>query len=99
MGKRLDELGIVNLVWSEDDDGVYADGLQSYEIEINGDGSCELAVFHDDKCYKVIQCVDLTHAASVVYSGEAVCRWNIKNGKTGNGNLVNEKGWDLKRRK
>ena len=40
------------------------------------------AVFHDDKCVKVHEAVDLCHAASLVYAHEAVLRWNIKNGKT-----------------
>lgn len=92
---RLEELGIVNLVWSEDEDGnVFAEGLQEYEIDVN----YELAVFHGPKCIKVTECVDLTHAVSVVYAGEGVCRWNLKMGKTWRGNAINGKGWDIGKR-
>jgi hypothetical protein len=95
MGK-LAELGVVDVKWSEDENGnVFAEGLQEYEI----DDKNELAVFQGEKCVKVIEAVDLCHAVSMVYAGEAVCRWNLKNGKTGNGNLINERGWDLRRRK
>lgn len=92
---RLADAGIVNLVWEEDDDGIVtATGLQYYEIDNNN----EVAIFHDDECVRVVECVDLGHACATVLGGEAVCRQNIKYGKTGNGNTINEKGWDLGRR-
>lgn len=95
MGKKLDELGVVDVHWTEDEDeNVFAEGLADYEI----DPSNELAVFHGDKCIKVHECVDLCHAVSIVYAHEAVLRWNLRNGKTGNGHAINEKGWDLGRR-
>lgn len=92
---RLSELGVVDVKWTEDDDSnVFAEGLQEYEIDTDN----ELAVFQGDKCVKVIEATDFCHAVSMVYAGEAVCRWNLRNGKTGNGNAVNEKGWDLGKR-
>ena len=92
---RLAEAGLVTLTWSEDEEGnVFAEGLAEYEIDLNN----ELAVFHGDECVKVHDCVDLCHAASIVGSHEAVLRWNIKNGRTGNGWKVTEKGWPTKER-
>ena len=89
---KLSELGVVNIKWGEDDDGcVYANGLQDYEIDTDN----ELAVFQGEKCVKVMECVDLCHAVAIVYASEAVCRWNLRNGKTGNGHRINEKGWDI----
>lgn len=89
---RLAEAGLVNLIYSEDDDGnVFAEGLAEYEIDTNN----ELAVFHGETCVKVHECESLVHAASIIGSHEAVLRWNIKNGKTGNGHKINEKGWDI----
>ena len=91
MGK-LEQAGILTIVWDEDEDGnVFASGLQDYEI----DTDLELAVYHGEKCVKLVKCEDLCHASALVYSMEAVCRWNIKNGKTGNGHKVNERGWDI----
>lgn len=88
---RLTEIGLVNLVWSEDPacDDVYAEGLQTYEI----DDKNELAIFHGTKCVKIVECTDFEHAVSVVFASEAVCRWNIKQGGDGHGHKVNEKGW------
>ena len=92
MGARMDAAGITELKWEEDEEGnIFANGLAEYEIDTNN----ELAVFHDDKCVKVHEAVDLCHAASLVYAHEAVLRWNIKNGKTGNGHRINDKGWDI----
>jgi hypothetical protein len=89
---RLEDCGIVNLIWSEEEDGtLIAEGLQDYEIDPNN----ELAYFHGDKCVRVHKCVDVYHAVAMVEAGEGVCRWNIKNGKTGNGHKINEKGWDI----
>lgn len=90
---KLAEAGIVVVEWTEDEDGnVFAEGLQDYEIDTNN----ELAIFQGDKCVKVQKCNDIWHAASMVYSAESVCRWNIRNGKDGNGWKVNEKGWRIK---
>lgn len=89
---RLSDLGVVDIKWTEDDDGnISAEGLQEYDIDKDN----ELAVFHGEECVKVIQGVDLCHAVSMVYSAEAVCRWNLRNGKTGNGHKINERGWDI----
>jgi hypothetical protein len=89
---RLTDAGVVEIKWEEDDGGnVYAYGLQDYEI----DDKNELAVFHGDKCVKVTHCVDLCHAVAMVYASESVCRWNLRNGKTGNGHKINERGWDV----
>lgn len=89
---RLAEAGVVDIKWTEDEDGnVFAEGLQEYEIDTDN----ELAIFQGDKCKRVVKAVDLCHAVSMVYSGEAVCRWNIRNGKTGNGHKINDKGWDI----
>jgi hypothetical protein len=89
---RLASAGVVSIVWEEDEDGfITAEGLQTYEVDPNN----ELAVFHDQKCVKVHKCVDIFHAISMIEAGEAVCRWNIKNGKTGNGHKINERGWDI----
>lgn len=89
---RLAEVGLVDVKWTEDENGnVFAEGLQEYEIDTNN----ELAIFQGEKCIRIQECMDLVHAASMVYSWEAVCRWNLKNGKTGNGHKINEKGWDM----
>jgi hypothetical protein len=88
---KLGELGVVNLLWSEDEDGVYAEGLQHYEI----DNDHELAIFQGAKCTEIRECVDLPHAISLVYSAEAVCRWYIKNGKDNKNRKVNERGWPI----
>jgi hypothetical protein len=89
---RLSETGVVSIKWEEDEAGnVFATGLQEYEVDTNN----ELAVFHGAKCVKIHQCVDIFHAISMIEAGEAVCRWNIKNGRTGNGHKINEKGWDI----
>jgi len=89
---RLSDAGVISIVWEEDEKGnISAEGLQYYDIDLNN----ELAVFHDDKCVKIHKCVDIFHAISMIEAGEAVCRWNIKNGKTGNGHRINERGWDI----
>jgi hypothetical protein len=89
---RLTDAGVVSIKWEEDEEGnISAEGLQYYDIDLNN----ELAVFHDDKCVKIHKCVDIFHAISMIEAGEAVCRWNIKNGKTGNGHKINERGWDI----
>ena len=89
---RLAEAGVVEIKWDEDeDDNVFAEGLQSYEVDANN----ELAVFQGDKCIKVYQCVDLCHAVAMIYAGESVCRWNLRNGKTGRGYKINERGWQI----
>jgi hypothetical protein len=89
---RLADAGVVSIKWEEDDDGfITAEGLQVYEVDANN----ELATFHGDKCIRVFQCVDVFHAISMIEAGEAVCRWNLKNGKTGNGHRINERGWDI----
>jgi len=89
---RLSDAGVVSIQWEEDEKGnISAEGLQYYDIDLNN----ELAVFHDDKCVKIHKCVDIFHAISMIEAGEAVCRWNIKNGKTGNGHKINERGWDI----
>jgi Na+-translocating ferredoxin:NAD+ oxidoreductase RNF subunit RnfB len=92
MVSRLKELGVVDVKWDEDDDGnVQASGLQDYDIDADN----ELAVFQGDKCIKVYDCVDFCHAVAMVYAQEAVCRWNLRNGKTGNGRRINERGWQI----
>ena len=89
---RMAAAGIVDIKWSEDEDeNVFAEGLAEYEIDANN----ELAVFHGETCVKVHECVDITHAVSIVYAHEAVLRWNLKNGRTGNGHRINDKGWDI----
>lgn len=89
---RLAELGVVDVHWTEDEAGnVFAEGLQDYEI----DPANELAIFQGEKCIKVIEAVDFCHAVAMVYAGEAVCRWNLRNGKTGRGYKINERGWQI----
>jgi hypothetical protein len=90
---RLAEAGVVSIQWEEDEEEgmIFAEGLQSYEVDKDN----ELAVFNGKKCVKVHQCVDIFHAISMIEAGEAVCRWNIKNGRTGNGHKINERGWDI----
>jgi hypothetical protein len=95
---KLTDAGIVDLVWSEDENGVYADGNQSYEIEFKDNGICELAVFQGPKCVKIIECTSISHAYSVIISGEAVCVWNIAHGETGHGYKVTAQGWKTKER-
>lgn len=89
---RLADAGVVEIKWSEDEAGnVFAEGLQEYEIDTDN----ELAIFQGDKCTKVYECMDLCHAVAMVYSHESIMRWNLRNGKTGNGHKINEKGWDI----
>jgi hypothetical protein len=72
---RLSDAGVVNLVWSEDDDGmVMADGHQSYEIDENN----EIAYFVDEKCVGFRQAADFPHAVSMVLAAEAVCAHKIR---------------------
>jgi hypothetical protein len=89
---RLADAGITNITWEEDEDGnISAEGLQAYDIDLNN----ELAIFHGEKCVRVVECESVLHAYSIAMASEAVCRWNIANGKTGNGHKTNERGWDL----
>lgn len=89
---KIAEAGIVTIKWSEDEDGnVFAEGLQEYEI----DSDNEMAIFQGEKCTRVVKVEDLCHAAALIYSMEAVCRWNIKQGKTGRGYKVNDRGWQI----
>lgn len=90
---RLSDAGVTNIQWIEDADGIItAEGLQSYEIDLNN----ELAIFHDEKCMRVVECEDVCHAYAIAMSSEAVLRWNIKQGHDGHGHPVNEKGWRVK---
>jgi hypothetical protein len=89
---RLSDAGVVNIIWEEDENGnISGEGLQYYDIDLNN----ELAVFHDDKCMHIVKCEDVLHAISIAEAHEHVCRWNIKQGKTGNGHKINERGWDI----
>lgn len=89
---RLNDAGVISIKWEEDEEGnISAEGLQDYEVDMDN----ELATFHGEKCIRVFKCVDIFHAISMIEAGEAVCRWNIKNGKTGNGHKINERGWDI----
>lgn len=89
---RLAGHGVVDLNWTEDEDTVYADGLQSYEIDTDN----ELAIFHGPKCVRVVPCSDFSHAISVIHASEAVCRWYIRQGSDGKGHKVTERGWVIK---
>lgn len=71
---RLGDAGIVNLVWSEDETGVYAEGHQSYEIDENND----IATFVGDKCVGIREAVDFPHAVSMVLASEAVVAFEIR---------------------
>lgn len=74
---RLAEAGVAPLEWVEDEDGtISVTGHQEYEIG-NDD---EIAVFHGDKCVKILEAVDLPHAVSMVLAAEAVCSYNKRNG-------------------
>lgn len=91
---RLSDAGIVDLVWTEDEDGVYAEGNQHYEVDNNN----ELAIFRGDKCVKIHECTDLAAAFSIIISSEAVCIWNLKHSQTGNGYKITKQGWPTKDR-
>lgn len=71
---RLSDVGVVNLVWSEDETGVYAEGHQSYEIDENN----EIATFVGDKCIGVRDAADFAHAVSMVLASEAVVAYKIR---------------------
>lgn len=86
---RLAEAGVVTLVWTEDADGIAAEGHQSYEIDADN----EIAVFQGQKCVEIKQAVDLPHAISMVLASEAVCSRNIRDGADFRGRKVNEHGW------
>ena len=92
MGSRLEEAGIHSIIWEEDENGtVFADGLQSYEIDENN----ELAIFQGDKCVQITACESLETAVAIAEASEHVCRWNIKQGAAGNGGKINERGWKV----
>jgi len=89
---KLAEHGLVDLKWSEDEDGnIFAEGLQEYEIDTN----LEVAIFQGEKCVRVIQAEDMCHAAGIVAAQESVCRWHLKMGATWRGHKINERGWDI----
>jgi len=87
---RLALAGIHSIVWQEDEDDniVFAEGLQAYEIDENN----ELAIFQGPNCVKVFECKTLEHAVSIAEASERVCRRNIALGHA-NGYPINEKGW------
>ena len=92
MGSRLDEAGIISIVWEEDESGVvFADCLQSYEIDADN----ELAIFQGDKCVQIQKCNTLETAIAIAEASERVCRWNISQGAAGNGGKINERGWKI----
>ena len=72
---RLSDAGIVNLVWTEDEDGnVMADGHMSYDIDADTN---DVAMFGEDgKCSRVVEASDLPHAVSIVIANESVCSYN-----------------------
>lgn len=73
---RLSDAGIVNLVWTEDEDGnVMADGHQSYDIDAENN---EVSTFVDEKCVGVREAADFAHAVSMVLASEAVCAYKIR---------------------
>lgn len=74
---KLEEFGIVDLRWSEKDGNVYATGLQDYIIFPDG----EVATFLNSQHVKSVQAIDMWHAVGMVYAGESVARWNLRNGK------------------
>ena len=76
MGK-LEELGVVEVLWDEAEDGtVFAYGLKNYIIYSDN----SMAVLSGaDVTWR--ECVDFCHAVAMVYSAEAVCRWNLRDGK------------------
>lgn len=84
---RLTEACVKTLEWSEDEDGVYADGHQSYEIDENN----EIATFHGPKCVSIREAVDFPHAVSMVLASEAVCSRNLREGSD-NGRPIDEWG-------
>lgn len=84
---RLDEACIKTLEWSEDDDGVYADGHQSYEI----DDDNSIAIFHGTKCVDVREAASFEHAVMMVLASEAVCSRNLREGSD-NGRPIDEWG-------
>jgi len=73
---RLEDAAIVTLVWSEDEeDGtVYAEGHQSYEIDMKN----EIAIFVNNKCIGFQEAANFPHAASIVLAHEAVCAFKIR---------------------
>lgn len=92
MGSRLDEAGIISIVWEEDESGVvFADCLQSYEIDVDN----ELAIFQGDKCVQIQKCNTLETAIAIAEASERVCRWNISQGAAAGGYKINDRGWRL----
>jgi IMP cyclohydrolase len=71
---RLNDAGVVNLVWNEDETGVYAKGHQEYEIDENN----EIATFVGEKCVSIRDAADFPHAVSMVLASEAVCAYKIR---------------------
>lgn len=85
---RLSEAAVVTLEWTEDEDTVYADGHQSYEIDANN----EIAIFHDAKCVDVRTAMDFTHAVAMVMAMESCCSYNLRNGCDFHNRKVDERG-------
>jgi hypothetical protein len=81
----------MKLNWQEDDELVFADGLQSYEI----DREDELAVFQAEKCVAVRNCKDLDHALAIAQAFDNVCERNLELGSTWHGKPINERGWRI----
>jgi hypothetical protein len=71
---RLADAGIVDLLWTEGDNIVWADGHQEYEINENN----EVATFVGDKCVSIREAADFAHAVSMVLASEAVCAYKIR---------------------
>lgn len=85
---RLEELGVVELLWQETDDGtVYAYGLQQYVIHPDNEVS---TIRGDD--IETRQAVDFCHAVGMVGAGEAVCRWRIREGTKSPSDFLPDRG-------
>jgi hypothetical protein len=68
----LSELNIANLKWRQDEDGLAADGLLSYEIDLD----MELAVFQGEKCLAIREANGELHAIFLAEAFEREAKRN-----------------------
>lgn len=75
---KLKQYGVVDVLWNEKNEVVYASGLQDYAIYPDG----MVATFLNGQLIKEYQSIDMWHAIGMVYAGESIARWGLRNGKS-----------------
>lgn len=77
----LDELDVANLKWEQDEDGLTATGLLTYEIDLG----MELAVFQGEKCLAIRECKHELHAIFIAEAFEREAKRNKLRGENWRG--------------